>query len=90
MKDFIPTLGEIASVAHRLWSQAGKPAGRDLEFWMKAESRVVGRYLSDVAILAAEESNRSDRSFAKSTSSIRRKPHVGTVMGFHGSHLASR
>jgi len=29
---------EIASRAYRLWQQAGRPHGRDLEFWVQAEA----------------------------------------------------
>jgi hypothetical protein len=29
---------EVASRAYRLWEQAGKPHGRDLEFWIQAEA----------------------------------------------------
>jgi len=32
---------EIASIAAGLWEQAGRPAGRDLEFWLNAERRVL-------------------------------------------------
>jgi hypothetical protein len=28
---------EVADRAYRLWEQAGKPHGRDLEFWIQAE-----------------------------------------------------
>ena len=31
---------EVASRAYRLWEQAGKPHGRDLEFWIQAEAEV--------------------------------------------------
>ena len=43
----IPTLqniltnhDDVASIALILWDQAGRPAGRDLEFWLSAERRV--------------------------------------------------
>lgn len=29
---------EIREVAYRLWEQAGRPEGRALEFWLKAET----------------------------------------------------
>jgi hypothetical protein len=32
---------EIASIAFILWDQAGRPSGRDLEFWLSAERRVI-------------------------------------------------
>jgi hypothetical protein len=28
---------EIRANAYRLWEQAGRPSGRDLEFWLQAE-----------------------------------------------------
>jgi hypothetical protein len=28
---------QIAARAYQLWEQAGRPAGRDLEFWLQAE-----------------------------------------------------
>lgn len=28
---------QIATVAYRLWEQAGRPDGRDVEFWLQAE-----------------------------------------------------
>jgi hypothetical protein len=31
---------EIANRAYRLWEQAGRPSGRDLEFWIQAEAQV--------------------------------------------------
>lgn len=29
---------QIAQRAHRLWEQAGRPDGRDVEFWLQAEA----------------------------------------------------
>lgn len=29
---------EIQQIAYALWQQAGRPSGRDLEFWLAAES----------------------------------------------------
>jgi hypothetical protein len=31
---------EVASRAYRLWEQAGRPHGQDLEFWIQAEAEV--------------------------------------------------
>jgi len=31
---------EIGAVAYQLWEQAGHPAGRDLQFWLDAESHL--------------------------------------------------
>lgn len=32
-----PTLEDIRARAHQLWEQAGRPEGREEEFWHKAE-----------------------------------------------------
>jgi len=31
---------EIARVAYQLWEQQGRPAGKDLEFWLRAEQQL--------------------------------------------------
>lgn len=31
---------KITARAEQLWQQAGRPSGRDLEFWLKAEKQV--------------------------------------------------
>lgn len=31
---------EIRTRAHRLWEQAGRPSGRDAEFWLEAERQI--------------------------------------------------
>ena len=33
---------QIRGRAHELWEQHGRPAGRDVEFWLQAEEEVVG------------------------------------------------
>ena len=30
----------VSRVAYQLWEHAGRPAGRDLEFWLAAESKL--------------------------------------------------
>ncbi|MBR0907178.1 DUF2934 domain-containing protein [Bradyrhizobium liaoningense] len=35
-----PAEQEIRERAHKLWEQAGKPAGRDEEFWRAAEQEL--------------------------------------------------
>jgi hypothetical protein len=37
------TREEIRSRAHELWEQNGRPLGRDLEFWLQAESELSER-----------------------------------------------
>ena len=34
----------ISARAHELWEQNGRPSGRDLEFWLQAESETSGRH----------------------------------------------
>jgi hypothetical protein len=33
----------ISARAHEFWEQNGRPSGRDLEFWLQAESEIRGR-----------------------------------------------
>jgi hypothetical protein len=35
---------EIRTRAHELWEQNGRPSGRDLEFWLQAESEISERH----------------------------------------------
>jgi len=35
-----PAEQEIQRAAYLLWEQAGRPAGRDLEFWLGAQERL--------------------------------------------------
>lgn len=41
---------EIARTAYRLWEQAGRPPGRNMEFWLKAEQQytLTGGLLSEL------------------------------------------
>ena len=34
----------ISARAHELWEQNGRPSGRDLEFWLQAESEISERH----------------------------------------------
>ena len=38
------TREEIKARAHELWEQNGRPADRDLEFWLQAESEITERH----------------------------------------------
>ncbi|CAA7623222.1 DUF2934 domain-containing protein [Magnetospirillum sp. SS-4] len=33
---------EIKDLAYRLWEEAGRPDGRDQEFWLRAEAGLTG------------------------------------------------
>ena len=38
------TKDEIKARARELWEQNGRPAGRDLEFWLQAEAEITERH----------------------------------------------
>jgi Protein of unknown function (DUF2934) len=33
---------QIRRRAHELWEQEGKPAGREMDFWLRAEREIAG------------------------------------------------
>ncbi len=35
-----PSETEIAALAHRLWAEAGRPEGHDLDHWRRAEAHL--------------------------------------------------
>jgi hypothetical protein len=35
---FMTTQPDIAKRAYELWEQSGRPAGKDIDFWLKAEA----------------------------------------------------
>ena len=37
---------EIRTRAHQLWEQQGRPAGRDVEFWLQAETELKSKLAS--------------------------------------------
>lgn len=43
-KTNVPTNDEIQVRAHQLWEQAGKPEGREHEFWHQAERELREEY----------------------------------------------
>jgi hypothetical protein len=40
----------VSRVAYQLWEKAGRPAGRDLEFWLAAEAQVRAAVRPAVAV----------------------------------------
>ena len=44
-----PTDDQIRTRAHQLWEQAGKPQGREDEFWHQAEKELQEEKLREVA-----------------------------------------
>jgi len=58
----------VSRVAYQLWEKAGRPAGRDLEFWLAAEAevrnsskQVVARSNGESAAAAQVEKPRATR-----------------------------
>ena len=37
----VATKEEITALAYQIWDKAGRPAGRDLEFWLQAEDQLL-------------------------------------------------
>jgi hypothetical protein len=35
-----PRMEEIANCAYLIWEKEGRPAGRDVEFWLQAEAQL--------------------------------------------------
>jgi hypothetical protein len=46
-----PTEQQTLDRAHQLWEQAGKPDGREDEFWHEAEKELE-REMSDLSVIA--------------------------------------
>jgi len=38
-----PMKEDIAKLAHHIWEQEGRPDGRDLDIWLRAESQIKQR-----------------------------------------------
>ena len=71
----------ISALAERLWKQSGQPAGRDLEFWLQAETQVLavpanGTLAADAtSVLAASAA--SSTSAGRPQNEGRRQPQKG-------------
>jgi hypothetical protein len=46
-----PTQSEVGVRAYQLWERAGKPAGKDLDFWLKAEEQLSGARHEDLIVV---------------------------------------
>jgi hypothetical protein len=49
-----PTEDQIRTRAHQLWERAGRPEGREQDFWLEAERELRGK---DATLNADEKSN---------------------------------
>ncbi len=71
---------EIANRAYRLWESAGRPHGRDLEFWVQAEGEAHGTASSGTAGVggtsaeSAPHAAESSRSVERRTREFQRRP----------------
>lgn len=53
----IPEDSEIRELAYRLWEEAGRPSGRQEEFWLQAEEQLGRRSVpNDDLDIAGEDS----------------------------------
>lgn len=57
----------VAHLAHQLWEEHGRPAGRDLEFWLTAESRLRGHSLGSTDAFAEPPHPESSRPVTRSS-----------------------
>jgi hypothetical protein len=70
----------VSRVAYELWENAGRPAGRDLEFWLAAEAQVRGS-LRKLSVATAsvetkvEKTQRATRPARSSASKTWPKPY---------------
>jgi len=39
-----PKHGDIAVLAYQLWEKNGRPAGKDIEFWLHAEQLIISSF----------------------------------------------
>lgn len=74
----IPLHDEISRRARQIWEASGQPAGRDQEFWLKAELEVLGadgqvKVEGNGAVSAQQYTSTTDANAAKRKSGARRK-----------------
>ena len=73
----------VSRLAYELWENAGRPAGRDLEFWLTAEAKVravrqPALFASGVrtpAVPAEEKAHKTPRAAASGTKKTWPKPY---------------
>lgn len=79
----LPLHDEIAARAYELWDRSGRPAGRDVEFWLEAERQLLG---ADSAVKQTDVGAVSAQALADATSGGKRKrpraaPELATNTG---------
>ena len=77
---------ELTNRAYQLWEKAGRPEGRDLEFWLQAEQQIRshGNQSADArpASTATTAVNGARQSLSASGPTPRRKGHNPSVREF--------
>ena len=63
---------EVTNRAYRLWENAGRPHGRDLEFWVQAEAQAHGAETGDTRGLGATSAESAPQAAQSSPSVARR------------------
>lgn len=74
----VPLHDEISRRAREIWEESGRPQGRDLEFWLKAELEVLGadgsiKIEGAGAVFAEQYTATTDANAAKRKSGAGRK-----------------
>ena len=77
------TVTNVSRLAYELWENAGRPAGRDLEFWLAAEAKVravkqpalFAPAVRTPAVPAEEKAHKVPRATASGTKKTWPKPY---------------
>lgn len=64
---------QVAARAYYLWQQAGRPHGRDLEFWTLAEADIRAASKPNNAVLAVAHANQQLQAAGHSAPAIGRR-----------------
>lgn len=65
----------IAERAYLLWDQAGRPAGRDQEFWLRAQDELAAQAAEEIpAVLSAAAPVKPKRAATKKTADVSKRP----------------
>ena len=67
---------KVRQRAHDLWDQAGRPEGRDVEFWLRAEAELADNGKKDAKVVA-KKSVKPKEDKAKASASLEAAPAKG-------------
>ena len=74
--DHYPTEQEIARRAYAIWEQEGRPHGRNLDHWLKAERELNGQTSPTLSPRRTESPKRGARSVAPAKTAAKTKPRA--------------